>query len=407
MRVHFIGNTCNNHYVIVKALRALGMDAHLYLPHAHTVTPQTRPESEDPALLEDGYPPWIHSLARVGGWRPLGAFARRDVKKLAACDLVVTHGEYAWELDGRVPYIVYPHGADLYKYPFERFRSTRLLNLAPGPKYWGVRGRMRKGFAGAEAIIYHTISFLYDRAIRHFYPGKRIAAIGFAIDMARFVPRERRSDDLKGLFPEYDFFVFQQSRQMWTPRTASREASKGNDILFRAFARFRREAEDAVLVCIDKGDYDVQASKELVRSLGIERHVRWLPAVPRHQLVKFLHGADVMVESLSDGGYGSSAVEAMSCGTPVLMHLHHARWKAVYGSIPPVLRATSDDEVFSRLQQLRRDPALAEHTSSEQLEFVRAIHESGRVASQFCRLFNSIIGTGADFDFVPDSALTV
>ena len=94
MRIHFVGNTCNNHYVIVKELRQQGVDARLFLPHCHTVTPQTQPESEDPELV-DGYPSWIKLLKKVSWFHPIGAIGRKDKVDLLNCDLVVTHGEYA------------------------------------------------------------------------------------------------------------------------------------------------------------------------------------------------------------------------------------------------------------------------------------------------------------------------
>ena len=58
MRVHLINNTCNNNYVNAKYLRALGVDAHLFMvPKADQ---QHNPAAEDPEI--EGKFPYLDSF---------------------------------------------------------------------------------------------------------------------------------------------------------------------------------------------------------------------------------------------------------------------------------------------------------------------------------------------------------
>jgi len=177
MKVHFVGNTCNNHYGIAKELRKQGVNAHLFIPYGQTLTTQTLPESEDPEL-RDNYPKWIHKMKKVSSFRRLGYIAAQDQKQLFDCDIITTHGEYASTIAKNKPYVIFPHGSDLYLYPFKKFRHPRLCHMMPSPKYWGINRRMRSGYRMASAIVGGFYAYMLEEAFEVLFKRKRIAPIG-------------------------------------------------------------------------------------------------------------------------------------------------------------------------------------------------------------------------------------
>ncbi len=56
----------------------------------------------------------------------------------------------------------------------------------------------------------------------------------------------------------------------------------------------------------------------LLKELGIEEEVRWLPAVTDEVLVALYAGARMTIMPSSHEGFGFPVVESMSCGTPVI-----------------------------------------------------------------------------------------
>jgi len=92
--------------------------------------------------------------------------------------------------------------------------------------------------------------------------------------------------------------------------------SKGVDVLIKAFARVKQSVPDAELVIGGKGRDRAQL-EDLSRSLGLSG-VEFLGFVPEADLAELYATAAVMVFP-SRLGFGLSSLEAMACGTPVVV----------------------------------------------------------------------------------------
>lgn len=67
-----------------------------------------------------------------------------------------------------------------------------------------------------------------------------------------------------------------------------------------------------------QGDPDLTRLQELAARLGVARRVRFLGAVAQHDVGRLMRSADVVVCPSRHGGCGSTVLEAMSCGRPVV-----------------------------------------------------------------------------------------
>ena len=92
--------------------------------------------------------------------------------------------------------------------------------------------------------------------------------------------------------------------------------SKGVDVLLNAFALVKKRIPDAELVVGGKGQ-DRTELEALSRSLGLSG-VEFLGFVPEAELADLYASASVMVFP-SRYGFGLSTLEAMACGTPVVV----------------------------------------------------------------------------------------
>ena len=110
MRVNFIENICNNHYVLATFLREIGVDAHLYYPDWHAL--QHRPESENPELAH-GLPEWLHPFSyEEAGYRGWITGRRELLEEIAQYDILHVHGRgVPWALQTGVPYVWQMYGA--------------------------------------------------------------------------------------------------------------------------------------------------------------------------------------------------------------------------------------------------------------------------------------------------------
>ena len=93
--------------------------------------------------------------------------------------------------------------------------------------------------------------------------------------------------------------------------------SKGADALIRAFAAVKNRTSDAALLIGGKSGKDTPWIERLSREIGLT-DIRFLGYVPEEELRTLYSSASVMVFP-SRSGFGLSTLEAMACGTPVIV----------------------------------------------------------------------------------------
>ena len=134
MRVNFIGNLANNHYVLAKGVRGLGIDARLYY---QSLGFHSLPQADDPELANGPLPHWLNpvSLEHIR-WRQ-SYYAPPDLRReLAQCDILHAHGPgLVWAAQTGRPFIWHPYGSDLTYLSFH----SRELCLSRSGGLWPVR----------------------------------------------------------------------------------------------------------------------------------------------------------------------------------------------------------------------------------------------------------------------------
>ncbi len=89
---------------------------------------------------------------------------------------------------------------------------------------------------------------------------------------------------------------------------------KNQDLVIRAMASF----PDAQLVLAGKGEEE-QNYRTLAKQLGISDRIRFLGSVPHDQLPQLTAAADIAILVSKSEGLANAWVEALACGTPVII----------------------------------------------------------------------------------------
>jgi glycosyltransferase involved in cell wall biosynthesis len=137
--------------------------------------------------------------------------------------------------------------------------------------------------------------------------------------------------------------------------------SKGVDVLIQAFARVKKRIPEAELVIGGKGRDRTQL-EVLSRSLGLSG-VKFLGFVPEADLAGLYASAEVMVFP-SRYGFGLSTLEAMACGTPVVVA---ATLDAPEFMSDAGLLVTPGDaeDLASSIERILGEPALRQELSTK------------------------------------------
>jgi glycosyltransferase involved in cell wall biosynthesis len=313
---------------------------------------------------------WL--AARRAGWRGARMVLDRAwvVRTLTSYDCVIAYGMGpAWAAVAGVPFVAETWGGDVTMLPFydtgdwEGHENAAL----PGPKneLFAQARLQRMGYERAARIILTDPRF-FPFAERLGHADKSVH-LGFMIDTERYSPGpepDLRAKLLRG--HDDGVIVFVPSRQDWY--------WKGSDRLLRGFAAAASGGVDAALVCAGWG-VDLERSERLIAELGIGERVHLLPyALSKARLLRYYRAADIVADQFTVGSYGASALEAMSCGRPLLISLEPQRFEGRFPSFPPVMNVSEPEQIAAAFTRLFADGGLRSQLGAKARNWVVENH---------------------------------
>lgn len=335
MKVLFTGNIDNIAYSCAKFSRWLGVEAEVLVSSAET-------EVSHP-FWEDGpevAAPLMRTFDAPRGWRvPASLLELRRI--FSEYEVVVSMGMMGIAaLLLKRPYIAIALGADMKELVFER----------------SVRGRlMDKAFRCADRLYYNDVDHLPAVAAKgygaHYFP--------IPIDTGKYRPREgaREGEGLRLLHGS----SLSWSLDWSADKELHRRTLKRNDLFFEGVALFAQKHPHLPLkVVVPLWGPDKAKAPVLCQALGIAAHVEFVPPLTKAQLLEQYHRADVVVDQFNMPRLGYNAMEALSCGRPVLGHFTPELQRACYSELPPVLSAATAEEVATRLEEVLEVPRRAQ-----------------------------------------------
>lgn len=335
-RVALVGNLANLAYQTCKFLRRKRVEADVFIYQTELSDATSNPDSHDPGILQ--HPPdWLKTVPRAPQTLPLrkvwgAAFNNLSdfslLHTLRKYDLIVSYCCAPWFVQeiGR-PYISWATGSDL--------RELAMTGSPQGRHARSIFQHAQMVFHGPDPASLEAANALKLKSSFVFYP----------VDTEFYVP----NDTLRDRTPADELLVFHPSNLDWTYQKEDRW-TKGNDKLFRAFARLVRDGHNARLVYLERGP-DIEATRELVKDLEIEQSVEAISgSVSRVKLRDLYYMADVVADQFSHTSFGQIGLEAMSCGRPVLVELDIKTISLYYDELPPVLNCGTEDGIYAHLK---------------------------------------------------------
>ncbi|HTA62685.1 MAG TPA: hypothetical protein VK835_09525 [Bacteroidia bacterium] len=259
--------------------------------------------------------------------------------------------------------VYFPHGSDLYQYPFFRYKNNP-------PQLWEIPANIvsRAQFIGIKEA--DTVSLdMSDEVFETPYYKIR-GKTQRRITSPPFLYFKQYTDNYPALstyykqFSEirsqYKFIVFQQISQDWSMR-GEFKIDKGNNNLINAFADYLNKNEkykkDSLLILMEYG-IDVEKSKQLIVKLGISNNVIWFKKMNRKDLMVAIYFSDICVGEL---GYRqwysySSIIEFMAMKKPLIHHRGDAFYKNKGLDLYPMVDADSAEKVADVFIDYRSNP---------------------------------------------------
>jgi glycosyltransferase involved in cell wall biosynthesis/SAM-dependent methyltransferase len=141
-----------------------------------------------------------------------------------------------------------------------------------------------------------------------------------------------------------------------------------------------------------KGTPQVIAAVEQLKSEGLKVELNLIKNMPRHKAIEQYGQADIFVDQLHAGSYGSAAIEAMALGIPVL-----ACNNSVHAHLAPGCPVVHVDSVniTDRLREVSKDAELRKELGLRCHAWRREFHSTKKVADHLLRIYQEDMGLRA------------
>ncbi len=375
MKVHLYGNNANMAFNFCDFLRRLNIDSYIYadrFPLAKSDLPQW--ESPDAERYD-----WLKYVnVSVKGLLTFRKNERNFLKELKKCDIIHSFGEASQLVRfASKPYLHWTYGYDLDNIPFK----------SGSPKHLLLANLQRTALKKAGLVIYSMPH--QGESVRKLRLSNTLYFPLIPIDTDRYNKIDRESREKIRSSYDCDFLFAHLARQEWV-RDEPGQQNKGNDKLFRTFARFiKNTGKKAVMLVADKGR-DVDASKRLISELGIDKNIIWILPQPKYQLIKLLSAVDAVFDQFNAGSAGLLVLECMSMGIPTFIYFS-PEYESYFKEPPPVINVFTEEEIYNKIIELCTNADMRVKIGLSARNWVIKYFHWELVTRQFIKFYENIL----------------
>ena len=331
MMVAHVGNLCNAAFNNCLALRALGVEADLFITYLNEdmdgkpIIPPTENPQKAGQICD--WPEWVRTWRLRPKSKPF-LEQRRLLRKY---------------------YLI--HGYTLSPV-FLQFAGKRTISHCTGSDLRetavssGMMGRLlRRAYKRSSALLYTDCDAWTLEAIEKLSFGN-FRFIHTIVNLGIYHPGEEQELRTKLLRPGEEKLIFAPARQDWH--------SKGNDVFLQAFSSFALHHPEVRLIARDWGE-DAGRAKSLTRELGIAEKVLFVGELDPEEMAKYYRVADVVVGFFIDGesGYPHFPLiiqESLACGKPTVTYCDSRLCQHIFDDQHPYWRVEGKEEIQTQLE---------------------------------------------------------
>ncbi|WP_421941592.1 glycosyltransferase [Pedobacter sp.] len=358
IRIALICNMNNMFSSVCKYLIDSGYDAHLFQYNTH-------PSHFDGRA--DSFGNILDNRIHIINWTSPGQLLTYSTDKIKTLlhdfDFIIACGTTPAFLSkaGIKLDLFIPYGSDIYTYPFFEFTYNPIYMF----KKLYFQYHQRNGIRNAVSFMMEKqIDWVEKKAKSLRIKGDRFNT---SIPMVHLPTYENITpNELNNLsfYNKYldiraaqDLVIFHHSRHSWKNPQDKFEL-KGNNILFKGFADFLKQNANikACIVTLEYGN-EVDESKALIKELGIEENVYWMPKQDRKELMMGISLCDFVVGELynSFNLYGVTT-EALQMGKPIMQKRIDEEFTNDYNTLHPIIYADSAEQVSAGITSYIKNP---------------------------------------------------
>ncbi len=400
MKVALISNMNNNYFALLRYLRDMGVDAHLfsYIDEYNHFTP------DNDSWEMERWEPYIHVLpfTYYGYTDTYANYPEHEVKQaLQGFDILMGSGPTPAYLS-RIG--IYLDVFWAYKTGIEYCRenlSWRKPKLAIQTNRFNQL--QQKSIGKAACMINSDYRLITLNMIRK--TGVKTVDLGLPMVYPENIPSNAilHSVYINGMarMERSDFVICHLGRHLWKQTLRSKLKmipfinNNANNKVIEAFARLIQEekADNALLVLFEYGP-QVAFSKQLISELGIGKQVLWFPITPRRIIMQIIQKCSLGIGDIGVGYWGGKAMEFLSSGVPLINSISMEQ-KMLYEKntshvVPPFIEINKFDELADIFKTFYTSPKALRECAEQSLAWYLQ-YDGLKLAESIRNLFEQIL----------------
>lgn len=270
-------------------------------------------------------------------------------------------------LVGERPYIAYEHGT-IRDIPFEDSALGRMTalsySMADTVYMTNADSTKQASQLRCKKIIYGLHGFNFKKLSEH---------KAYAISAG--IPQELKKINKK--------IFFGPARQHW--KNGFSTWLKGNDQIIYAVKKLSQlYPTDFVVIFVEWG-VEVRETKKLIYNLGIEKYFKWVPPMPKNELIRYYLYVDCILDQFVLPCLGSVAIDAIAIGScPVITRLNDKFMSEFYGQTIPLLNCSNSDEIACAMEIIITDEYKSNSIKKNCGEWFSKYHSQEILENKLC-----------------------
>ena len=166
---------------------------------------------------------------------------------------------------------------------------------------------------------------------------------------------------------------------------------KGINIYIEALPLIKKEFSDDAIIIFTEWGGEVDKSRERIKELNCELMVVWLSPLPRIKMIQYMQAADIILDQLALPHFGSTAIQGLAVGTPVIMSYrpHSTQWIAAEPA--PLIEAFSPQDIVNGIN-LGIDDIWKAEFKVKARQWVDTYHSISLVLNKHLEIYKNLIG---------------
>jgi glycosyltransferase involved in cell wall biosynthesis len=232
------------------------------------------------------------------------------------------------------------------------------------------------------------------KALREIFPDKNLFFLPHFLKVMDYPILLREKEINKRLICkeiEADRYFFSSVRHCWAGNWKKMSDYKANDVILYSYARYLSfvRNDHSKLVLVRKGP-DVQASKDLSKTLGIQDRIVWVDEMRRDELDRYYQGADLCFGHFGTPVLTYAVLEALKNGTiSISFSINHMENFPFYLENPPILNSRSPEEIADFMIKFLDDHTSFNGRSYQSWLWIQENCSEERFVESFRSLFES------------------